>query len=41
MVFHWAPGDMDGMSLSELAEWREAARKRLPEPPKGSGKHRA
>lgn len=27
-VFHWSPRDMDGMSLEELAQWREEARKR-------------
>ncbi|MFY9326425.1 MAG: GpE family phage tail protein [Georgfuchsia sp.] len=27
-VFHWAPRDMDAMSLEELAQWREEARKR-------------
>ncbi|MCH7275054.1 MAG: GpE family phage tail protein [Paraburkholderia tropica] len=25
-VFHWAPRDMDGFSLSELMDWRERAR---------------
>lgn len=28
MVFHWAPQDMDAMTLTELAEWRERARQR-------------
>lgn len=27
-VFHWRPADMDGMSVQELMEWRERARKR-------------
>ena len=27
-IFHWTPGDMDGMSIAELMEWREQARKR-------------
>lgn len=26
MVFHWPPGAMDGMTLTELMQWREAAR---------------
>lgn len=29
MVFHWAPADMDPLSLTDLMEWRERARKRL------------
>lgn len=28
MVFHWGPDQMDGMSLVELMQWREHARKR-------------
>ncbi|WP_293935572.1 GpE family phage tail protein [Iodobacter sp.] len=28
MVFHWPPSAMDSMEVSELIEWREAARKR-------------
>ncbi|WP_267900659.1 GpE family phage tail protein [Iodobacter ciconiae] len=28
MVFHWPPGAMDDMAVSELMEWREEARKR-------------
>lgn len=28
MVFHWAPRDMDAMSLSDLMAWREQARAR-------------
>jgi|GEM_PF-1076610 len=32
LVFHWAPRDMAPMTLAELAEWREAARQRLPDP---------
>lgn len=28
LVFHWSPADMDGMSLSDLAAWRERARVR-------------
>lgn len=28
VVFHWSPADMDGMSLPELAGWRERARVR-------------
>jgi hypothetical protein len=27
-IFHWPPAAMDGMSLVELAEWRERARVR-------------
>ncbi|MFN3048775.1 GpE family phage tail protein [Pseudomonas alloputida] len=26
IVFHWAPGDMDRLSLCELMNWRERAR---------------
>ncbi|WP_083953401.1 GpE family phage tail protein [Thauera butanivorans] len=26
VVFHWAPGDMDGLSLTDLMAWRERAR---------------
>lgn len=26
VVFRWSPRDMDDMSLSELARWREKAR---------------
>lgn len=32
-VFHWRPADMAEMSLTELMEWRERARRRV-EPPK-------
>ncbi len=28
LVFHWAPRDMDGMSLTDLMDWREQARRR-------------
>jgi len=28
VVFHWAPTDMDSLSLQELMEWRERARLR-------------
>lgn len=28
VVFHWAPADMDALSLTELMEWRERARVR-------------
>lgn len=28
LVFHWTPETMDPMTLTELAEWRERARKR-------------
>ena len=28
LVFHWRPVDMEHMSMGELMEWREAARKR-------------
>lgn len=28
VIFHWRPADMDPLSLSELAEWRERARVR-------------
>ena len=27
-IFHWTPGDMGDMSIAELMEWREQARKR-------------
>jgi hypothetical protein len=27
-VFHWPPQAMDGMSVEDLAMWREEARKR-------------
>jgi hypothetical protein len=27
-VFHWRPQDMNALSLAELMDWREAARKR-------------
>jgi hypothetical protein len=27
-IFHWPPATMDGMSLNELAAWRERARVR-------------
>lgn len=27
-VFHWSPADMAGMTLADLAAWREQARKR-------------
>lgn len=30
-VFHWPPSEMDGMSLEELARWREKARQRGPQ----------
>jgi hypothetical protein len=29
-VFHWTPADMHGLSLAELANWRERARVRSP-----------
>ena len=28
MVFHWAPEDMNHLSLTELMDWRERARVR-------------
>ena len=28
VVFHWQPSSMDGLSLTELMEWRERARVR-------------
>ncbi|NVZ52797.1 GpE family phage tail protein [Pseudomonas sp. B6002] len=28
VVFHWAPADMDQLSLKELMDWRERARVR-------------
>lgn len=28
VVFHWAPADMDSLSITELMEWRERARLR-------------
>tara|TARA_Y100000815_G_C12936587_1_gene347561 strand:- start:165 stop:311 length:147 start_codon:yes stop_codon:yes gene_type:complete len=28
-VFHWQPDAMDGMSIEELARWREKARERF------------
>lgn len=27
-IFHWTPADMDTMTLTELADWREHARLR-------------
>lgn len=35
VIFHWPPHVMDTMSLTELMEWHEEARKRS-----GSGDHR-
>ncbi|MDO9177444.1 MAG: GpE family phage tail protein [Agitococcus sp.] len=29
VVFHWPPSAMDSMSLTELMNWREQARKRV------------
>ncbi len=29
VVFHWGLADMDPMSLTELMDWRESARKRV------------
>jgi hypothetical protein len=29
VVFHWPPSAMDGMSLTELMQWRERARERV------------
>lgn len=29
MVFHWSPTVMDPMSLAELMDWREQARRRV------------
>lgn len=26
VVFHWAPADMDQLSVQELMDWRERAR---------------
>ena len=28
IVFHWAPADMESLSLAELMDWRERARQR-------------
>lgn len=28
IVFHWSPDQMQDMTLSELMDWRERARKR-------------
>lgn len=28
-VFHWRPADMADMSLTELMQWRERARRRF------------
>jgi len=28
IVFHWGPAEMESLSLTELMEWRERARKR-------------
>lgn len=28
VVFHWAPTDMEAMTLTELMDWRERARLR-------------
>lgn len=29
IVFHWGPADMESLTLTELMEWREQARKRV------------
>jgi hypothetical protein len=29
IVFHWGPADMEPLTLTELMEWREQARKRV------------
>lgn len=28
LVFHWGPAEMESLTLTELTEWRERARKR-------------
>jgi hypothetical protein len=28
VIFHWPPSELERMSISELMEWREQARKR-------------
>jgi len=28
LVFHWGPREFEGMSLAEIARWREKARRR-------------
>lgn len=38
LVFHWGPEQMAPMELSELADWRERARKRHEAP--RQGRHR-
>ncbi len=35
LVFHWAPRDMDTMTLADLMQWREQARRR--HEPEGQG----
>jgi hypothetical protein len=37
IVFHWSPGAMDGMDLSELMSWRAQAARRS-QPPAKTGK---
>ena len=34
IVFHWGPAEMDPLSLNELMDWRERARKRAEPRPK-------
>ncbi len=29
VVFHWTPADMDPMTLEELMDWHQLARKRV------------
>lgn len=29
VVFHWAPADMDGLTLTELTEWRAGVPQRI------------
>jgi hypothetical protein len=38
ITFHWAPGDMDLMSLSELMGWRQQAARRTEQTEKPGGK---
>lgn len=34
-VFHWPPAEMNGMTIEELAGWRDKARQRIPQAQEG------
>ena len=34
ITFHWPPSEMWAMTVSELMQWREQARRRTEPPPK-------